>query len=216
MVGDVPTRPGEVIMLRIKARISGIASMLHHSVRLANKREPITQEMAKITARRNKSEEDLETISRLEWAGGLYFVGEYTVADSKVLFDEGARLVLPADNIAAAIIAGARVSKLGKTFESAVFIEDDGTFEYDGPKDLNELATKKRFIDYRSAAVQKNKVMRTRPVFPKWSSSFTVTLDEEQADIEHVRTALMLAGERKGIGDWRPRFGRFIVDSFEV
>lgn len=56
-----------------------------------------------------------------------------------------------------------------------------------------------------------------RPLFETgWKGSFALTIaDLEMVDISQVHEILSHAGRRIGIGDWRPKFGRFIVTKFE-
>ena len=63
----------------------------------------------------------------------------------------------------------------------------------------------------RMVKVQKQRVMRTRPIFRDRSATFSILLDETQLDPRQVVDILHLAGRYVGLGDWRPRFGRFEV-----
>lgn len=49
-----------------------------------------------------------------------------------------------------------------------------------------------------------------------WKAEFSLTIaDLEMIDIEQVKEILDHAGQRIGIGDWRPKFGRFLVTKFK-
>jgi len=56
-----------------------------------------------------------------------------------------------------------------------------------------------------------------RPMFETgWKGSFSLTVaDLEMVALEQVKEILDHAGRRVGIGDWRPKFGRFMVTKFE-
>jgi hypothetical protein len=61
-------------------------------------------------------------------------------------------------------------------------------------------------------AIQKARVMRHRPLIRDWRLTFElVVLDHEMLPIDALRTILDHAGAQVGIGDYRPRFGRFSV-----
>ena len=70
-------------------------------------------------------------------------------------------------------------------------------------------------VDTRRAVVQKNGILRSRPVFKSWRLDFNLLVDAE--DEEQLRQVLPevldYAGRRIGIGDYRPAkggwFGRF-------
>lgn len=57
--------------------------------------------------------------------------------------------------------------------------------------------------------------VRVRPRFDEWSFSFVIEIFNDDLPIEVVKGALDDAGREGGIGDYRPRFGRFIVTSFK-
>jgi len=62
----------------------------------------------------------------------------------------------------------------------------------------------------------KGRGFRYRPLFSKgWEARFSLTIsDSELVEVERVKEILDHAGARIGIGDWRPKFGRFYVKSF--
>jgi len=70
-------------------------------------------------------------------------------------------------------------------------------------------------IDARNVVVQRSRIMRYRPRFDEWSLKFTiVVLDEDNIPIPTLKEILEKAGHL-GIGDYRPRFGRFMVTEFK-
>lgn len=75
---------------------------------------------------------------------------------------------------------------------------------------------KKYDIDARPVRIQKARVMRRRPLLRSWKLSFTMeVLDGDLLPRETLNAILVKAGETIGIGDYRPRFGRFIVEMFK-
>ncbi len=71
-------------------------------------------------------------------------------------------------------------------------------------------------IDARGVVIQRARVIRWRPRFSKWKLRFTINiLDDENISIPVVKDILEKAGSSKGIGDYRPRFGRFMVTQFK-
>ena len=197
-------------------KIRGLAPLLMHNGRLADNRDPFTQELKRYTGRSKKSEENYEIVSHVEWCGGLYHSGTAKIQNGKVDFSPGSKVVMPADNLWACIVEGSKVNRLGAVMQAALLIDDDGTFEHDGPKDLNALAQDPRFICRKAAGVKNARVMRTRPMFRTWACQFKATIDTEQIDPEQLQEAIVNAGMRKGLCDWTPRYGRFELVSMKA
>jgi hypothetical protein len=59
------------------------------------------------------------------------------------------------------------------------------------------------------------RVVRNRPKLENWELSFTIELLSDDMPVEVIKSALDDAGREGGLGDYRPRFGRFIVTKFE-
>lgn len=63
----------------------------------------------------------------------------------------------------------------------------------------------------------RGRVPVARPRWDKWEFEFTLRVfDETMLSGEVLRELLELAGREQGIGTYRPKFGRFIVKSFEL
>jgi len=54
--------------------------------------------------------------------------------------------------------------------------------------------------------------MRTRPKFANWAADLNVEFVPTLLNEEDVRSFLSTAGAQIGVGDWRPRFGRFRIN----
>jgi hypothetical protein len=59
------------------------------------------------------------------------------------------------------------------------------------------------------AKVGQARIMRTRPKFGNWSANVTVSFHDSDIDRQTIEELMVIAGEIIGVGDWRPRFGRF-------
>jgi hypothetical protein len=73
-------------------------------------------------------------------------------------------------------------------------------------------------VDTQRARIQRAGVLRSRPRFDEWSLAFQVILTDEYLlgmDAK-IREIIEEAGQHVGILDFRPRYGRFQVESFEV
>ena len=70
-------------------------------------------------------------------------------------------------------------------------------------------------IDIRPVVIQKNRIARARPRFNTWNIGFEIEFDETKVRRETLRQILEEAGKSTGIGDYRPKFGRFEIIGFE-
>ena len=183
----------------IKFRITGTKPLLMHSDKFADPLNPATKAHKELTSKRKKSDEDHEAIAKSEWLGGLYY-------------DEDLGPYLPGVMLDAVIVSGAKLSKLGTHVKRSVEVMDFKVpLVYDGPRTPQELWDA-RFYDARSVKVQAARLMRYRPLFMSWSAEFDVVFDEESINQEQVVKCLVDGGLYAGIGDYRPKFGRFSVE----
>lgn len=186
-------------MKQIQFEIRGTTPLMMHSERLANPFDPLTREIKAVTGKRKKTEDDLLEIARLEWLGGLYH-------------DADNGIHVPGYNIFAALIGGGKLHKLGTAIKRAAIVQEDKVpIRFDGPRQPDKLFADKRYVDIRSVKVGTAKVARCRPIFPQWSATFTLLFEEaslQRADLERV---VHDTGRMIGLGDYRPRFGRFEV-----
>lgn len=177
--------------------LTGTAPILMHNSRLADKLDPITKAKALVSAKKRKTEEDDLELSRLEFLGGLYF-------------DETVGPYLPGDNIFKALVEAARKSKQGKSVEQGLFITtNENPLIYDGPRDIDGLWADQNFVFRRTVKQQMSRITRTRPIFTEWSTEVEGAFDPNVLDKKDVENFAQIAGAYIGVGDWRPRYGRF-------
>lgn len=113
--------------------------------------------------------------------------------------------------------------KRGKTYKdlvsASVFVTPDFIY-HDGlkiPEKLDQDGDKPIYVDYRPVVVQRARVARARPALkPGWKLSFVLEVIDDEMPADILQDILTLAGKAVGIGDYRPRFGRFNVTHFEV
>jgi hypothetical protein len=197
---------------KIEYKIKGIAPLVMHNVRLADPLDPFTREVKRLTAAAKKTDDGAAALSRVEWSGGMYHtMGEIEIKDGVVSWDKRIRPIIPSDMIMACVVDGAKKAKLGKQALAGIMVPDDAILEYDGPKDLNALMADAKHRLCKVVAVQRNRVMRTRPIFRSWSATIALEVNPELLNDEQVTQAVMVAGRQCGMGDWRPKHGRFEV-----
>lgn len=98
-------------MKNLKVTWKGISPLIMHSCQCVNPLHPIAKELKKYTSKKNKTDEDLVKISDLEWEAGAYW-------------KDGMGLYIPAENVEATIINGAKANKKGKEIQKYVDVTD--------------------------------------------------------------------------------------------
>lgn len=186
---------------KLSVTIEGVSPLLMHNAQLCNPLNPIVQEMKGISGKRKKTDEDYIELARLEFWGSLYL-------------DSEKGPVIPGFNVEATIVEAAKKDRGGKVLaKSGIIVEDDNPLIYDGPRTVDELWANKNFVNVASARVQMARIMRCRPIFRQWSLKFELMYLRQVCTKSQIEKWLEIAGLMCAIGDWRPRFGRFVVVS---
>lgn len=180
-------------------KIIGTAPLMLHNGQLADPLNEFAKQLKAVSGKKKKTDDDYAEMSRIEWHGGIYQ-------------DEDGYAIIPSESIEATLIEGAKKSKLGKMFKSAVFINDNARIIFPKLKKAAELWNDKRFVDKRAVRVGTSRVIRTRPIFNEWSAEIAINYDSEQVNHSEVMQALRDAGLNCGVGTFRPKFGRFKIE----
>lgn len=183
-------------METLKVQIEG-KILLMHNIRLANPLDEGTKRMKALTSVRKKTDEIHAQLADLEFELGMYY-------------NEKEGPYIPGLWLDAAIIAGGKLQKNGSRIKrSAMVLEDMVPLKYEGPRKMDKLRDHPGFRDIRAVTIGTSKTMRCRPKFTDWSAEFTLQYDPEQITKSELEQAVHAAGQCIGIGDFRPRFGRF-------
>jgi hypothetical protein len=183
----------------LRIELTGTEALLMHNARLADPLDPMAKALKQVTGKTKKTDDDHLDMARLEFLGGLYY-------------DDVAGPYIPGDNISRMLVDAGRKRKLGTKVTAGCFVTSSinplayGSGEPRTPQELWDCG---RFSHRASAKVGMQRVNRTRPHFPVWSTSAAIYLDTEVLDEGDLRTLVDLGGRLVGLGDWRPRFGRF-------
>jgi hypothetical protein len=113
--------------------------------------------------------------------------------------------------IEAAFIEGAKKQKRGQQAKAGALSDGFWPLEYDGPKEPERLWTDERFRLSVGVRVQRNRIMRMRPIFREWESQIEIDYLADQLNGEEVVEIMRNVGRIVGLCDWRPKFGRFEV-----
>jgi hypothetical protein len=179
-------------------KITGVAPLLMHNGQLADPMNEFSKQMKKISNKRDKTEADFEELARLEWMGSLYLL-------------EG-KPCLPGEILEAAFLTAAKKQKKGKQAQAGIFCNHSYQLIFDGARKPDQLWSDPQYRLRATARVQQNRVMRTRPIFREWSCKIQVEYDDSLLNEEEVKYIVRVTGEIVGVGDWRPKYGRFKVE----
>jgi hypothetical protein len=194
---------------KMRVRWTGVSDLIMHRGGLADPLDEHSKLIKQIAGKRKKTDDDLVELAHREFIGCIYYdlaIGPY----------------VPTDNIHAAIVAGAKASKQGRAATAAIFISSPKGNEAiipvddDGPRDPEEMWNDpmRRFVFTRGVRIKNSRVMRTRCKIPAgWQLKFILEFDHGLLDATAVETAMLDCGARVGFGDWRPKYGRFTVDT---
>lgn len=186
--------------------IRGAAPLIMHNGQSADPLSEYAQALKTISSKRNKVESDYRRMAELEWEAALYLDP-----------DDGRRIVLAGHTLESCIIDGSKRSKKGPTAKASVYVEGDGEFLVAGHRvSVDEIKGKPEYRLSTGVRVAKARIIRTRPLFRDWSARFRVTLMSALADKADVERWIRDAGLYVGIGDWRPRYGRFELIDFQA
>lgn len=186
---------------KVSFQIEGVSPILLHNGRLADPLNPLVIELKKISSKRKKTEADLIALAKLEWMGSLYL--------------KNGKIVLPGEMIEACLTGAAKKKRQGNLAKIAIFVEQESELQYEGTKNIEELWENEDFRLTTGVVIQRARIMRTRPKFNKWSAEIVVTFENEIIDLSTLVDFMAVAGSQVGLGDWRPKFGRFSITAYK-
>jgi hypothetical protein len=137
---------------------------------------------------------------------------DYSQEAEKALYrDEDGTIFVPASWIEGTLRKGSTNFKIPgrgkKTYKDLML----SSVEVD-PQEI-KIVPQKYEIDCRSVVVQRSRIIRYRPIFKKWHLSFCLRLLDDQLDETAIKEILQYAGSYVGVGDFRPKYGLFKVNS---
>jgi hypothetical protein len=189
--------------LQYECELSG-DSLIMHNGQTADPLNSFSKAMKEISSKRKKTDADYEAMANIEYQAGLY------------LNNKG-QVIVPGRVLESVLVEGAKKSKEGKLALSGMFVDTDGILEYEGGamtlKQLMESPEHRLCVAVR---IGMSKVMRTRPHFKNWRTTFKVSINEQVANEAQLKRWLEDAGSYVGIGDWRPRHGRYELENFNA
>ena len=201
-------------MKTLKVKWTGIRPLLMsnpQTVQLSNPYSMTARRVGgEIKAARKKQDEDKmmrleKEMARNDWEASAYFDDKNNV------------FYLPDTVIIASIKAGATASKRGRDIDRAVIVNE--TEVVIGTKKHNSLDAyydDSAFVLSGPAKIPPKTgalVWKCRCMIPTgWTLEFSVDFEESLIEQRTLIEAMKTAGVMCGIGGWRPKFGRFLVE----
>lgn len=188
----------------IQIKISGESPLLCHNGQTADPRNTYSKAIKAVSSKRKKTDADFEEMARLEWLAGLYRFRD--------------DLVIPDYVLESVFINGAKKSKRGPQAKCGMFFTEHASLEFDGKPEqitdeiLAELFEAGGHTHSIAVKVGMAKVIRTRPIFRRWSLTATAQFDPDVLNQRDIAEIADDAGKLVGIGDWRPKHGRFSAE----
>lgn len=186
-----------------KIHIVGVTPCIMHNGQTASPLNKFAKAMKEISGKRKKTDADHEALALIELEAAFYL-------------DDQGRPCWPGENIEAGFIAAAKKLKLGQQAKSAVVCDGLWPLLYTGPKHYQKLMTDSAFVDSRNVRVQQSRIVRTRPIFRDWELKFELHFHDDLINESALRQIMDIFGEQIGLSDFRPKYGRFLVESCEI
>jgi len=182
--------------LKFAVEIKGDA-LLQHNGRLADPLDAASKRLKHFTGVKKKTDEVHAAVAEAEFRGSLYL-------------NTDGQVILPSRVLEANIAEGARKTKEGKNALAGLFVDEDAILSYDGgPMTEDQLVASPAHRLTVGVRVKQARVMRTRPLFRNWSAKFQVSVLSTVITEEALGQWLQNAGTYLGLGDYRPRYGRY-------
>jgi hypothetical protein len=184
----------------LQLKFRGCRPLVMHNGRLSDPLDEFTKALQKVSQKRHKTDADHEQMAKLEFLGSLWLAGSPL------------QPVLPDEVIHACLIEGAKKTKSGPAAKAGLLCEHHALLMYDGPTDAHELWEHGAFRLRARVKIKQNRIVRTRPIFRFWQALVSLEYEDSLLDAEQVVGFATRAGFEVGMGDWRPRYGRFQVE----
>ncbi len=179
----------------VKYQLIGIVALRLHNGQLADPLNQWSREIKKISGKRIKTDADHEEIARLEWYGSLYLANGKPCIEGRCMD--------------ATLINAAKKTKKGIQAKSGLICEGNFPIIYDGPENLDALWENEQFHARILMRVKGSGVMRTLPHFFPWSTTITVSFNDEALNERDIDAFVQTGGNTIGLLEGRPRFGRY-------
>lgn len=202
------------VLKKYSVHLKGLSPLIMHSDTLCNPLNPLTKQMKEITKIRKKQDEHYLAMASLEWNASIYY-------------DDEIGIYLPSKCLLGCFKSAAKKFRQGKAVKAITIDAALGTplIGYEGIS-REQLWNKKNakgeqiHVYCTSVVVNKSRVIRTLPIFPKWEVKFDIYLNIELLSEQEVEKVIEVAGFEFGLCELRPErasgtYGRFTLEKFQ-
>jgi hypothetical protein len=194
--------------------IKGISPLIMHSDKLVDPLNPMKKKLSEITQIKKKKDEHYLAMAKIEWEAALYYSEELGIH-------------MPSKCLKGCIKSAAKKYRLGTATKGILIDEPIGAkligYEKYTPEKLWEKVNdqgKQIHVFSESLRVGTAKIMRTRPIFPKWEVRFGIFVDLDIFSYKDLEMVLNTAGYEAGLCELRPEkaagtYGRFNVEEIK-
>jgi len=190
----------------LNVTVKGLQPLLLNNPQTVDRFNKFAIEMAKINAKKTKrTDEDYLDLRVLE-------------KRSKIYWDDEHGIYVPSSWVRASLEAFAnKLIKSSKAeIRGTVFIgEPNLKLKYDGielVKTKEDVIRNDKFEYLRNTKQGTVRVMKAFPIFHNWSFSYTLEFDDNIIDAKNMVRLLEHCAKYGGFGDFRPSFGRALVE----
>ena len=188
-------------MNKIRFKLSGDILMLQNG-QTANPRNQYAKTLKALNKDKKRKGADVDAI--------LDQMADVEV-ESCLYYNDDLGLHIPAANIRAALIDGAKLSRGGSQVKRSCFVHGDAKIVYDGPQDVAGIVADKNFHYEAIVKVGMVKVPKSRAIVRDWSCTVEIAyMPGNVVDERDIIKYMTDAGLYCGIGASRTLgFGRF-------
>lgn len=182
-----------------KFKIEEVTPLRTHNGALADKLDPYAMQMAVLSRKRNRTEDEENNLRSLEARGGMY------VKDGKI--------VLPSGNIKAMIVDAAKTERKGKAVTRFLNMVGDVEFTFDGEQDPDKRIEDETLVDKRIVALNPQtgtKGIRSRPIYNGWTITGSIRFDSSEITMDELERFFERASI-VGLCERHDGFGQFEV-----
>ena len=161
------------------------------------------------------SEEKLTSVTKRTGDKKLTAEDKKIAAEQFLYLDNKGKVSQPASHIEGAMIKAATEIKMaGSGKKSYKDLIKGACFVF--PEYIPHK-NQKWEVDARSVVnpTTRGRTMSYRPRLEEWELNFELQVNDDRADEHAIKQILEIAGLQRGIGSYRPRFGRFSVEKFQ-
>lgn len=187
-------------MKKVVFKVVGTQPLMLNNSQVVNPFNKYTLALKPLTAKKKKTEDDMNEIYRLQFESSLYMKGD--------------TYIIPGDHFWKSVCCAAKEQKLGKKFEQSFQIMEDCVLEFP-EKNMTpkELYDEKSHVDVRDCVIMgRSRVPACRAIFVEWSTTVECWYDEKQLDEKDIVAIMEIAGLRYGVGTYRKKYGRFSAE----